>query len=77
MPASDIKNRLINKIKETNDPVILEEVSALLALHEPESVYEVSDAQKKKIEEAKEQVKKIQTLSDEQADKDTDEWLSK
>jgi len=77
MPASDIKNRLINKIKETDDPVILEEVSALLELHEPESIYEVSDAQKKKIEEAKEQVKKNQTLSDEQADKDTDEWLSK
>ena len=77
MPASDIKNRLINKIKETDDPVILEEVSALLELHEPESVYEVSDAQKKKIEQAKEQVIKNETLSDEQADKDTDEWLSK
>lgn len=77
MPASDIKNRLINKIKETDDPVILEEVSPLLELHEPESVYEVRDAQKKKIEEAKEQVKKNQTLSDEQADNDTEEWLNK
>jgi hypothetical protein len=77
MQASNIKNRLINKIKETNDPVILEEVSALLELQEPESVYEVNDAQKKKIEEAKQQVKNNQTLTDEQANKDTDEWLNK
>ena len=77
MPVTDIKNKRINKIKETNVPVLLEEVSALLELQEPESVYEVNDAQKKKIEEAKEQIKNNQPLSDEQANKDTDEWLKK
>lgn len=77
MPATNIKEILINKIKETNDPLLLEEVSALFELQEPESIYEVNDAQKKKLEEAKAQIKNKQTLSDEQADKDTDEWLSK
>lgn len=77
MAVTDIKEKLINKIKETNDPHLLEEISALFELQEPESIYEVNDAQKKKIEEAKEQIKNKQTLSDEQANKDTDEWLNK
>lgn len=77
MPATDIKEKLINKIKETNDLLLLEEVSTLFELQEPESIYEVNDMQKKKIEEAREQIKNKQTLSDEQANKDTDEWLSK
>lgn len=69
MAATDIKEELIKKIKETNDPHLLEEISALFELQEPESIYEVNDAQRKKIEEAKEQIKNKQTLSDEQAEK--------
>jgi hypothetical protein len=37
----------------------------------------VNDKQKKAIEEAQEQVKNKETLTDQQADKDIDEWLSK
>lgn len=77
MTVTDIKEKLINKIKETNDPHLLEEISALFELQEPESIYELNDTQKKRIEEAKEQIKNKQTLSDEQANKDTDEWLNK
>ena len=77
MSSSDIKEKLINKIKETNDPHLLEEVFALFELQEPENMYEVNEGQKKKIEEAKQQVQSKQTLTDEQADKDTDEWLNK
>ena len=77
MAVTYIKEKLINKIKETNDPPLLEEISTLFELQEPESVYEVNDAQKRKIEEAREQIKNKQTLSGLQADKDTDEWLNK
>ena len=76
MASTDIKEKLINKIKETNDPLLLEEVSALLELQESESLYELNDAQKKGIEETRRQVQNRQTLTDEQADKDTDEWLN-
>jgi len=77
MPDTNLKEKLINKIKETNDPVILEEVSNLFELQEPDTIYQVNEEQKKAIEEAKNQIKDKQTLSDEQADKDIDEWLSK
>lgn len=77
MPGETLKDKLINKIKEINDPAILEEVSNLFELQEPETVYQTSDKQKQAIEEAKEQIKKNDTLTNEQASKDIDEWLSK
>lgn len=74
MPGETLKDKLINKIKEINDPAILEEVSNLFELQEPETVYQTNDKQKKAIEEAMEQIKKKETLTEDQADKDTDEW---
>lgn len=77
MSNTKLKEKLINKIKETDDPSILEEVSNLFELQEPDTVYPVNDNQKKAIEEAKEQIKNKETLTDEQANKDIDEWLNK
>ncbi|MBL7741072.1 MAG: hypothetical protein JNK14_17755 [Chitinophagaceae bacterium] len=76
MPGTDLKEKLISKLKEINDPAILEEVSNLFELQEPETVYITSEEQRKAIEEAKEQIQNKQTLSDKQADKEADEWLS-
>jgi metal-sulfur cluster biosynthetic enzyme len=50
MPEESLKDKLINKLKEINDPAILEEVSNLFELQEPETVYHVNDKQKKAIE---------------------------
>ena len=75
MPDTSLKERLINKINEIDDPAILEEVSNLFELQETEAVYQVTDKQKTVIDEAREQVKNKQTLSNEQADKEADEWL--
>ncbi len=77
MQEKSLKKKLINKIKETDDPSILEEVSNLFELQETDTVYQVNDKQKKAIEEAKEQVKNKETLTNDKADKDIDEWLSK
>ena len=69
MPEKNLKEKLISKIKETNDPSILEEVSHLFELQEPDTVYQVTEKQKKAIEEAKEQIKNKETLTDKEADK--------
>lgn len=76
MPETDLKEKLINKLREINDPAVLEEVSNLFELQEPETVYQVNDEQRKAIDEAREQIKNKQTLTDEQAGKEADEWLS-
>jgi uncharacterized protein len=57
MPEESLKNKLLNNPKEINDPAILEEVSNLFELQEPETVYHTNGQQKKAIEEAKEQIK--------------------
>ena len=77
MSEETLKDKLINKIKEIDNPAILEEVSNLFELQEPETIYHTNDQQKKAIEEAKDQIKNKQTLTDDQASKDIDEWLNK
>lgn len=76
MPVTNLKEKLLNKLKEINDPAVLEEVSNLFELQEPETVYQVNDEQRQAIDEAREQIKNKQTLTDEQAGKEADEWLS-
>ena len=75
MPDNTLKEKLINKIKEIDDPAILEEVSNLFELQEPETVYITNNEQKKAIDEAQQQIKNKQTLDNEQANKESDEWL--
>jgi predicted ATP-grasp superfamily ATP-dependent carboligase len=75
MPDNPLKEKLINKIKEIDDPAILEEVSNLFELQEPETIYTTSNEQKKAIDEAQQQIKTNQTLNNDQANKESDEWL--
>ncbi len=76
MPGNTLKEKLIKKINEIDDPAILEEVSNLFELQEPETIYKATEEQKKAIEEAKEQIKNNQTIDNRQANKEADEWLS-
>ena len=68
-----LKNKLITKIKETDDSLFQKKFPVL---QEPESVYHVNKEQKKAIDEAKKQIKNNETLTNEQADKDIDEQLN-
>ena len=75
MPDNTLKEKLINKLKEIDDPAILEEVSNLFELQEPETVFITSNEQKKAIDESQQQIKNKETLDNEQAGKESDEWL--
>lgn len=75
MPEETLKEKLINKLKEIDDPAILEEVSNLFELQEPETIYNLNDEQRKAIEEAEEEIKNKHTLDNDQANKEADEWL--
>lgn len=75
MSTAELRNRLIEKIKKTKDERILEEASRLLDLENEEiEVYKLKDAQKKAINESREQIKKGQFLTEEAANKEIDEW---
>lgn len=77
MLTTELKNKLIERIRETNDEEILEEISHLLELQEPDTVYQTNENQKANIEKARQQIKNGQYLSDEDAEKDIDKWLNK
>lgn len=73
--TNDLKDRLIDKIRETKNESLLEEISHLFELQEPQTVYQLNPDQKQAIEEARKQIKNDQFLTDDDVNKDIDEWL--
>lgn len=76
MSTSELKKLLIDKIKKTDNENLLEEAFRLLQLESEDiEVYKLSENQKNAINEAKQQVKNGQFLTDDEANKDINEWL--
>jgi len=76
MNTSDLKLNLINAISKTDNPILLMEINKLIDISiEDSSVYKLDKEQKKAIKIAKEQIKRGEFLSHEEAKKQTKEWL--
>ena len=77
MSTVELRKRLIEKIQKTQDDRILEEAFRLLELETTEDIeiYKLNDDQKKAISEARQQIKNGQFLTEEQSNKEIDEWL--
>jgi hypothetical protein len=76
MTVIELKKRLIGKINNTNNNEILEEMYRLIENEETDlSVYKLSTEQNSAIEEAQDQYRKRNIMTNEQADKEIDEWL--
>ena len=78
MSATELKERLIDRIKKIDDDDILAEAYRLLGtdpdLEEP---YQLNSEQKTDIDEARTQIKNGNYLTHNQANKEIDEWLNK
>ena len=78
MSTVELRKRLIEKIQLTDDDKLLEEAFRLLEVEiELSDVYIINDQQKEAIEEGKKQIINGAYLSDEESNKEIDEWLSK
>ncbi|CAN5146917.1 hypothetical protein BH09BAC2_BH09BAC2_16860 [soil metagenome] len=75
MADTTLKDKLINKIMQSDDQALLEDASALFELQEPETIYRVNAEQRKAIEEAKEQIRNNDTLGDDESNSEADQWL--
>jgi len=74
----DLKQQLIDRIQRTTDKGKLEEIYRLLEINfDDKEVYTLSSEQKSAIEEAQKQIKNGEFLSDEQANKEVEEWLKR
>jgi hypothetical protein len=76
MPTPSLKEKLIDKLKEIEDPALLAELSNLFELQEPETLYKISPAQKKSIEKGIQQAQDGQTIDNDQANKESDKWIN-
>lgn len=74
-----VKNReqLIEKIKKIDDQNVIDEINRLLEINIDESVYELSEEQKKAIQEGREQIERGEGIPSDQVFRDIDEWLNK
>lgn len=78
MSTKELRKLLIEKIQITDDKILLEEASRLLEIEIEESeVYVLNDKQKEAIEEGRKNIVKGEYLTDEESNKEIDEWLSK
>ena len=78
MSTIELRKLLIEKIQLTDDDKLLEKASRLLEVEIEESdVYILNDKQKEAIEEGRKQIIKGEYLTDEESNKEIDEWLSK
>jgi hypothetical protein len=77
MSTVEIKKRLIDKIQLTRDKKILEEVYRLLAIEEEDrEVLKLSAEQNVVINEARNQIKSGNFLTEEQGNIEIEKWLN-
>lgn len=76
MPATHLKEKLIEKIRQTEDQALLEELSNLMEIQEPSAVYVLSETQKEAVKIARAQIANKEFYANEEADKAIEQWLS-
>ena len=79
MSKTELKEKLIGQISKTEDETLLMEVYRLLETggSMEENIYILNDEQIAIVEESRAQFKRGEFLTDEEADKELDEWLGK
>ena len=78
MSAIELRKRLIDKIQKTENENLLGEAYRLLELGTDDlDIYKLNNEQRKAIDEARQQIKNGQFLTDEKSNQKIDEWLSK
>jgi len=71
-----IKSDLLNKINELDDIRIIKEIKKFLDFELDEKIYKLNQAQQDRIQEARTEYRNSQTLTEEQANNEIDEWLN-
>jgi len=78
MTTLEIRKRLIDKIKHTENNTLLEEAYRLFELEDDDlNVYQLNEDQILAINEAREQISSGNYLTSDQAEKEIDEWVER
>jgi hypothetical protein len=76
MSTAELKTDLINRIANTEEPGIIEELRKLLDFELDNETYKLDPQQLQRLSEAKSEYFSGNVISEEQADEAIDQWLS-
>jgi hypothetical protein len=76
MSTVELRHIIIEKLSHIDDISFLKAIKTIVESKADERVYHLSDFQKKRIAESREQVKKGQTISNDALNKEVLQWLN-
>jgi hypothetical protein len=76
MSTIELRHHIIEKLSLIDDDSFLKAIKTIIESKVNERVYNLSDFQKKRIESAREQRIKGQTISNDVLQKEIDQWLN-
>ena len=76
MSTAELKTDLINRIANTEEPGIIEELRKLLDFELDNETYKLDPQQQQRLSEAKSEYFSGNVISEQQADEAIDQWLS-
>lgn len=78
MSTKELRKKLIEKIEKTESNELLSEAYRLLELEADDmEIYTLSEEQRGAVEEARQQIRNGKFLTDDEANREIDEWLGK
>ena len=77
MNTANLKIELINKITQIKETTVIKELQRLIDFELNEGVFKLTTAQKKRISNAKQEIKQKKYLTELSANKEISEWLEK
>ncbi|NHB69901.1 hypothetical protein [Perlabentimonas gracilis] len=75
MTTVEIKKKLIKRINDSENELLLEEIFRLMEGDDPDGIMYLSDDQKASVREGQEDYRQGRVISQEDLDREVDEWL--
>ena len=77
MNTANLKIDLINKITQIKETNVIKEIKRVLDFELDQGIFQLSNDQRKRIVDAKQEIKQKKYLTDSSANKEISEWLDK
>ncbi|MEO6851730.1 MAG: hypothetical protein ABI203_00840 [Mucilaginibacter sp.] len=79
MSTAELKEKLIAQINDSDNDDLLSEISTMLYIESKSvnGVYQMSDAEREAVEDGLNQIRNGQWISNEEANRQVEEWLRK
>lgn len=77
MSIIELQKKLIDKINKTDDAALLEDIYNFIGADEEVGIYQLSNKQLELVEQSQQQIKDGNHFTNDEVNKEIDEWLEK